>query len=164
MSRLIDRFSIATGHAVSWLTLLMVLVTFVIVVLRYAFDVGLIWMQESLTWMHAAVFMLGAAYTLQMDGHVRVDVFYRDMTERRKAWIDLLGVLLFLLPLCGFFIFESASYVVAAWKIGEISGNAGGLPYPAVPLLKSIIVVMPITVALQGVSMMLNSVQTIRRT
>ena len=161
--QVIDKISIATGHAAAWLTLIMVLVTFLIVVLRYAFDTGFIWLQESLTWMHAAVFMLGAAYTLQEDGHVRVDIFYREMSERHKAWVDLIGVLVFLFPLCIFFIYESYDYVIAAWKIREESRNSGGLPYPAVPLLKSILVLMPFTVMLQGLSMLLRSVQTIKR-
>ena len=161
--QVIDKISIATGHAAAWLTLIMVLVTFLIVVLRYAFDTGFIWLQESLTWMHAAVFMLGAAYTLQEDGHVRVDIFYREMSERHKAWVNLLGVLIFLFPLCVFFIYESYDYVIAAWKIREASRNSGGLPYPAVPLLKSILVLMPLTVMLQGLSMLLRSVQTIKR-
>lgn len=161
-SRVIDKISIATGHAAAWLTLAMVLITFLIVVLRYVFDIGVIWMQEALTWMHAVVFMLGAAYTLQDDGHVRVDIFYREMSDRHKAWINLLGVLIFLFPLCGFFIYESLSYVANAWQFREVSINSGGLPYPAVPLLKSVLIVMPLAVMLQGLSMLLRSIQTIR--
>jgi TRAP-type mannitol/chloroaromatic compound transport system permease small subunit len=160
--QLIDRFSIATGHVVAWLTLAMVLVTFGIVVLRYVFDINPIWMQESLTWMHAAVFMLGAAYTLAEDGHVRVDIFYREMSERHKAWVNLLGVLIFLFPLCSFFLYESFNYVAAAWRFSEVSVNAGGLPWPAVPLLKSILILMPVALMLQGLSMLLRSIQTIR--
>jgi len=158
----IDKISIAIGQAAAWLTLAMVLVSFLIVVLRYVFDTGVIWMQESLTWMHAAVFMLGAAYTLQDDGHVRVDIFYREMSEYQKAWVNLLGVSIFLFPLCVFFIYESINYVAAAWKIREVSRDAGGLPYPAVPMLKSILILMPIAVMLQGLSMMLRSLQIIR--
>ena len=154
---IIDKISIATGRAASWLTLAMVLMTLLIVVLRYAFDIGIIWMQESLTWMHAAVFMLGAAYTLQEDGHVRVDIFYREMSDRHKAWVDLIGVLVFLFPLCGFFVYASLNYVVSAWDIGEISREAGGLPYPAIPLLKSILILMPAAIMLQGLSMLLRS-------
>ena len=161
---IIDKISIATGRAASWLTLAMVLMTFLIVVLRYAFDIGIIWMQESLTWMHAAVLMLGAAYTLQEDGHVRVDIFYREMSDRHKAWVDLIGVLVFLFPLCGFFVYASLNYVVSAWDIGEISRDAGGLPYPAIPLLKSILILMPAAIMLQGLSMLLRSLQTIRAT
>ncbi|MDX1404480.1 MAG: TRAP transporter small permease subunit [Woeseiaceae bacterium] len=162
LSARIDRASRATGHAASWLTLAMVLVTFVIVVLRYVFDVGLIWLQETLTWLHAAVFMLGAAYTLCEDEHVRVDIFYRDMSARHRAWVNLLGTLLFVLPVCLFFVWESWDYVVNSWSIGEVSRDAGGLPYPFLPLLKSALIVMPVAVALQGVSLILKSVNTIR--
>lgn len=158
----IDRVSIITGRAVSWLTLAMVLVTFVIVVLRYVFDIGLIWLQETLTWFHAVVFMLGAAYTLQQEEHVRVDIFYRDMSERRRAWVNLLGVIFFIFPMCAFLIWTSWSYVISSWSIGEVSINAGGLPYPFVPLLKSVLLVMPIAVALQGVSLLLQSAKVIR--
>lgn len=162
VSSLIDSISVAVGRAVSWLALVMVVVTFVIVVLRYAFDSGLIWLQESVTWMHAMVFMLGAAYTLQREEHVRVDVFYRNMSARRRGWVNLLGTLLFVFPLSVFFIITSYDYVAASWTIGEVSRDAGGLPYPFVPLLKSTLIVMPGLVGLQGVSLMLRSVAAIR--
>ncbi len=159
---IIDKISIATGELVSWLTLFMVLATFVVVVLRYVFGVGVIWLQESVTWMHAAVFMLGAAYTLQADEHVRVDVFYRDMTAKRKALVDLFGSLCFLFPLCGFVFYESYNYVADAWLFSEGSRNSGGLAYPAVPLLKSILLIMPVAVILQGISITLKSIDTLR--
>lgn len=162
MSRFLDGLSIKIGHAVSWLTLLMVLVTFLIVVMRYVFGAGLIWLQESLTWMHAAVFMLGAAYTLQQEEHVRVDIFYSRMPDRQRAWVNLFGVLFFIFPMCAFFIYESLGYVAASWSIREVSRNSGGLPYPFVPLLKSVLVIMPVAVALQGLSLLLRSVQVIR--
>ena len=101
------------GRAAAWLTLFMVIVTFVVVVMRYVFDAGLIWVQESVVWMHAAVFMLGAAYTLQDEEHVRVDIFYRKMSERRRAWVDLIGVVIFLLPLCLFLAWNSFDFVCA---------------------------------------------------
>jgi len=159
----IDRISIATGNAAAWLTLAMVVGTCVVVVLRYVFDIGLIWLQESITWMHAVVFMLGAAYTLQQEEHVRVDIFYRDMSERHRAWVNLLGVLLFILPLCVFLVMTSFDYVMAAWRIREVSRESGGLPYPFVPLLKSVLLLMPVSVLLQGISLALNSIATIRR-
>ena len=140
----------------------MVLVAFLIVVLRKFFDSGFIWMQESLIWMHAAVFMLGAAYTLQMEEHVRVDIFYREMSDRRRAWVNCLGVLLFVFPLCIFFVSTAFSYAGASWRLHEVSLNAGGLPYPAIPLLKTLLIVMPVAVALQGLSLLLRSLQTIR--
>ncbi len=138
-SSYLDIISISVGRTTSWLTLLMVCVTFVIVVMRYIFDSGLIWLQESLTWMHAMVFMLVAAYTLQQDEHVRVDIFYRKMTNKQRAWVNLLGVLIFLFPMCGGFVYTSLDYIFTAWSIGETSRNAGGLPYPFIPLLKSVL-------------------------
>lgn len=162
MSKFLDAFSIRVGHAVSWLTLLMVLVTFVIVVLRYVFGTGLIWLQESVTWMHAAVFMLGAAYTLQREEHVRVDIFYRKMSEQQRAWVNLLGVLVFIFPMCAFFVYQSIDYVAVSWSLREVSRNSGGLFYPAVPLLKSVLVIMPVAVALQGLALLLRAAQVIR--
>lgn len=158
----IDSINIAIGRTTAWLTLVMVAVTLVIVVLRYVFGVGLIWLQESLTWMHAVVFMLGAAYTLQRDEHVRVDIFYRDFDRRRRAVVDLAGVLLFLLPLTAFLAVEAWDYVRASWSIREISRDAGGLPYPAIPLLKSMLLLAPLTLALQGMSLALRSMAAFR--
>ena len=160
---LFDRFSNTTGKATSWLTLAMVILTSIIVVMRYVFDAGLIWMQESVTWMHAAVFMIGAAYTLLHEEHVRVDIFYRKMSEQSRAIVDLIGVVLFLLPLCGFLAFMAYDFAAAAWSIHETSREPGGLSYPMIPLLKSIVIVMPVAVALQGMSMLIRSITTLRR-
>ena len=154
---IIDRVSELTGRLTAWLTLAMVLVTCLVVVLRYVFDIGFIWLQESVTWMHAVVFMLGAAYTLEREDHVRVDVFYRRFGERGRAVVDLLGVFLFLLPLCGWIGWSSWDFVATSWRIGEASRESGGLPYPLVPLLKSVLVVMPAALALQGLSLGLRS-------
>ena len=162
MRSALDAISNSLGRAMSWLTLLMVLVTFVIVVLRYVFGTGLIWLQESLSWMHAVVFMLGASYTLQQDEHVRVDIFYQKMSDRNRAWVNLLGVLIFIFPMCIFFVYSSLDYVAAAWSTREVSRNSGGLPYPFVPVLKSVLVIMPLTVGLQGLSMLLRAAQVIR--
>jgi len=159
---LFDRISNITGRITAWLTLAMVLLTSVIVVMRYAFDAGLIWMQESVTWMHAAVFMVGAAYTLLHGEHVRVDIFYRKMTDRGRAVVDLVGVVIFLLPLCGFLALMAYDFAATSWSINETSREPGGLPYPMIPLLKSLVIVMPVAVALQGVSMMLRALATLR--
>ena len=160
---LLDRISIFTGKASAWLTLFMVIVTFVVVVMRYVFDAGLIWLQESVTWMHAVVFMVGAAYTLQQEDHVRVDVFYRTMSVTRRAWIDLLGVILFLWPLCVLLGWKSYDFVAASWGLHESSRESGGLPYPLIPLLKSVLLFMPVAVALQGASLLLRSIKTLRK-
>ena len=158
----LDRLSRATGRFVSWLTLLMVLVTFVIVIMRYVFDAGLIWLQESVIWMHGAVFMLGAAYTLLDEEHVRVDIFYRRMSPVRRAWVDAIGVAIFLLPLCAYLTYASFDFAAASWSIREMSREPGGLGYPMIPILKSIIIAMPVAVALQGLSLLARSVATIR--
>ena len=159
---MLDRISAAIGQAASWLTLFMVVVTFIVVVLRYVFDIGFIWVQESIIWTHAVVFMLGAAYTLQAEEHVRVDVFYRNMSNRSRAWVDLIGVLIFLLPLCVFLAWNSIDFVTQSWSIGERSREPGGLPYPFFPMLKTVVLLMPITVALQGISLFLRSLDTVR--
>ncbi len=159
---LFDRISGVTGKLTAWLTLLMVLVTTIIVIMRYAFDAGLIWLQESVIWMHAAVFMLGAAYTLLHEDHVRVDIFYRAMPRRRRAVVDLIGVVVFLLPLCGFLAYQAYDFAAVSWSIQESSREPGGLPFPMIPILKSIVVVMPIAVALQGVSLMLRALAVLR--
>jgi TRAP-type mannitol/chloroaromatic compound transport system permease small subunit len=159
---MIDTVNRVTGNIVAWLTLAMVLVTSLVVALRYVFEFGVIWLQESVTWMHAVAFMLGAAYTFQRDEHVRVDIFYRKMSTARRALVDALGVILFVLPLCGFILYESWGYVVTSWSIGEVSVNAGGLPYPFVPLMKTALLVMPAAVALQGVSLLVTSLHRLR--
>ena len=159
---MLDRLSTLLGKGAAWLTLFMVLVTFLVVVMRYVFDAGFIWLQESVVWMHAAVFMLGAAYTLQQEEHVRVDIFYREMSPERRAWVDLIGVIVFLLPLCAFLAFKALDFVAMSWKLEEASRESGGLPYPLFPLLKSDLVVMPITLGLQGISLLLRCVRTLR--
>jgi TRAP-type mannitol/chloroaromatic compound transport system permease small subunit len=159
----LDRISIVTGKAAAWLTLVMVLVTFVVVVMRYVFDAGAVWLQESVVWMHAVVFMIGAAYTLQQDEHVRVDIFYRNMNDRRRALVDLLGVVVFLLPVCAFLAIKAWDFVLVSWQLREGSREPGGLPYPFIPLLKSVLLVMPAALGLQGLSMLLRAVAVVRR-
>jgi TRAP-type mannitol/chloroaromatic compound transport system permease small subunit len=157
LKQALDRFSELTGVIIAWLTISMVLSTFVVVVLRYALDLGWISMQESITWMHAAVFMLGAAYTLKHDEHVRVDIFYRGMPGTRRACVDLLGTLVFLLPMAAFLALSSWDYVVTSWEIRESSREAGGLPYPFVPILKSLIPATSVLLILQGVANILTA-------
>ncbi|MDJ0759933.1 MAG: TRAP transporter small permease subunit [Woeseiaceae bacterium] len=158
----LDRFSDLVGRAASWLTLLMIVVTAIVVVMRYVFDAGLIWLQESVTWMHAFVFMMGCAYTLARDEHVRVDIFYRDMAPARKGWVDAAGVVLFLWPMCLFLGYAAWDFVATSWSLKEASRESGGLPYPMLPLIKSVLVLMPVTVMLQGLALFLRSIRAIR--
>ncbi len=148
---LIETINNGVGRAVSWLTLLMVLTTFVVVVLRYVFDSGWIALQESVIYMHSLVFMLGAAYTLNHDGHVRVDIFYQRMSQRQRAWMDCLGALFLLLPVAGFILWSSWHYVTESWAVLEGSRHSGGLP--GLFLLKSLIVVMAVQLILQAMAM-----------
>jgi len=153
------RLAETTGHASAWLTLLLVLVTFTVVVLRYVFQFGSIAMQESILYLHASVFMLGAAYTLRFEGHVRVDIFYRTFSARHKALVDLLGSLFLLLPVCIFLLWSSWGYVASAWSLREGSGEAGGLPY--VYLLKTLIPLSAFLLILQGIGQALASLGTL---
>jgi TRAP-type mannitol/chloroaromatic compound transport system permease small subunit len=160
MMRRLGRWVAISGRAVAWLTLLMVILTFAIVVMRYGFNLGWIWLQESVTYLHAAVFMLAAAWTFQEDGHVRVDIFYRDRPEKHQALVNLLGTLLFLLPLCLFLLAVGWEYVIASWRLLEGSREAGGLP--AVYLLKSLILLMPAMLLVQAVCGIGDSLRTLR--
>ena len=143
------------GEAVAWLSLLMVLVTFLVVVLRYAFDQGSIALQESVTYMHASLFMLAIAYTLGQDGHVRVDIFYQRLGRRGRAWVDLLGTLFLLIPVCLLILSLGWAYVFESWHVQEGSREAGGLP--GVYLLKTLILFMPALLLLQGLSWALRN-------
>ena len=159
---LFDRISNITGQIIAWLTLAMVLLTATIVIMRYVFDAGLIWMQESVLWMHAALFMLASAYTLGHDEHVRVDIFYRGLSERGRAWVNLLGTVLLLLPMSVFLIVISFDYVATSWAIREGSREAGGLPFPFVPLLKSVIPLSFVLVVVQGAASVLVGLIALR--
>ncbi len=154
LSDRLDRISTNIGRASAWLALALVLVTFLVVVLRYQFDAGSIAMQESALYLHATLFMLGAAWTLKIDGHVRVDVLYRHFNNRGRAIADLLGTLVFLLPTCGFLLWVSLDYVEAAWRVREGSPEAGGLPF--VYLLKTLIPVATLLLIVQGISQLLR--------
>ena len=159
---LLERMSIAIGRAVAWLAFVMAAVTCAIVIMRYAFDSGWIWLQESVTWMHAAVFLLAAAYTLARDEHVRVDIFYRKFSSRKKAIVDLCGVLLLLLPVALYLLISSWSYVGDSWALRESSPEAGGLVYPLPSLMKSLIPVTSILLVLQGLALIARSLRVLR--
>lgn len=150
LASFIDALNDHTGRAIAWLTLFMVIIQFGVVLLRYLFNTGWIAMQESILFMHALVFLLGAAYTLRHDGHVRVDIFYQNLSERGKAWVDLLGSLLLLLPVSLFIFIYSWEYVASSWQLLEGSREAGGLP--GVFLLKTTLLLMPALLALQGIA------------
>ena len=156
----IDRLNELIGRWIAWLTLFMVLVTVVIVVLRYGFNIGFIWMQESVRFMYAAVFLLGAGYTLKHDGHVRVDMLYERMGLQRRAWVDLLGTLLFLIPVCFSVIYFSWDYVLNSWADFEGSIEERGLH--AVYLLKTCIWLFAGLLILQGIAAVIRTTRSLR--
>jgi len=158
----LERINVIVGRVVAWLVVMMVLTTFSIVVMRYLFDSGWIWLQESVTWMHAAVFMLAAAYTLAREQHVRVDIFYRRFSPRGRALVDAGGALLLLIPVALFIIVASWEYVAVSWQLRETSREAGGLIYPFPSLLKSLIPIMSGMLLLQGVVLLSRSIQKLR--
>jgi TRAP-type mannitol/chloroaromatic compound transport system permease small subunit len=147
----IDAINRKVGLTVAWLALGMVLVQFTVVISRYVFSVGSIPAQETIWYMHGALFMLGAGYTLLRDGHVRVDLFYREANMRRRAVIDLLGVVFFLLPVCVLIIWMSWGYVINAWTVLEGSTETNGIP--TIFALKTVVPVATLFLALQAVSM-----------
>jgi TRAP-type mannitol/chloroaromatic compound transport system permease small subunit len=149
--RFVDRLNDVLGRGVAWLTLAMVLVTFAVVILRYIYAIGWVWMQESYVWLHGIVFMLGAGYTLLHNGHVRVDVIYRAAGPRYKSVIDLLGSLLLLLPMVVVVFVVSQPYVAASWQKLEESRQAGGLP--GLFLLKTVILAFCLLLGLQGLAL-----------
>lgn len=151
----IDTLIIVCGRSIAWLLLLMVLISFSVAVLRYLFDIGWIALQESVTYLHAIVFMLGIPYTLNRDRHVRVDIFNRRFNARTRAWVDLLGTLVLLLPVFVALFWLSLHYVIASWSVLESSPEAGGLPL--VFLLKSLLLLMPLLMILQGLAWILRN-------
>ena len=151
----IDAFTEAIGRAISWLTLAMVGLVVVVVVLRYCLGIGSIALQESLTYMHAIVFLMGAAFTLKRKGHVNVDIFYQKFTLRTKAFIQILGTLIFLIPVCIVILVLSWDYVMNSWAIEEVSNEADGLPW--VYLLKTLLLLMPVCLILQGFSELIKN-------
>ena len=154
IAQTIDSVSRSVGNAVAFAAIAMALVTTTVVILRYGFGQGAIAAQESVLYLHGALFMLGAAPTLLTDKHVRVDVFYRNFTDRQKHWVNTIGHTVFTLPFCTLIVFGSWGYVSESWSIMESSPEPGGIP--AVFLLKTLIPAMALLLALQAVSLIVQ--------
>lgn len=153
--RAIDTFTDRLSRFLVWLSLGMALVTTLVVILRYGFNIGSILAQESVIYMHGALFLLGAAYALKSGAHVRVDIFYRGFSATRQAWINSLGGIVFLLPLCAFIAASSWNYVGESWAMRESSAEPGGIP--AVFILKTLIPAAAINLGLQGLAEVLRN-------
>ncbi|WP_316976432.1 TRAP transporter small permease subunit [Shumkonia mesophila] len=159
LARSIDAFNRAMGRTVSWIVVPMVLIQVAIVLMRYVFGIGSIMLQESVIYMHAVLFMATVGYTLLHDEHVRIDIFYRETSPRRKALVDLVGTLIFLIPVCALIWWVSLPYVRASWRVLEGSKETSGIP--GVFLLKSLLLLFTVLLAAQGVSMAIRSVATL---
>jgi len=146
----IDRVTATIGRTAAWCCLYVVIAEFAVVVMRYALGLGSIKLSESVLYAHAGLFMLAAAWTLQVDGHVRVDIFYTQASSRTRALVDLLGAVFFLLPFAAGLAAISLPYVERSWAILERSREASGLPL--VYLLKTLIPVFALLIGLQGVA------------
>ncbi len=158
--RAIDAVNEHIGRVIAWLALFMVLVQFIVVVMRYVFGIGSIFMQESIVYMHAMVFLVAAGYTLLHGGHVRVDIFYGSASPKRKALIDFCGVFLVLLPVCVLIWWTAFPYVSASWAVREGSPETSGIQ--AVFLLKTCILAFATLLAFQGLSLAAKSLFVLR--
>ena len=152
----IGRLNTFVGRTLSWLALAAVLVCFTVVVQRYVLSTTQLWMQDLYVWLNGAMFMGVAGYALLTDSHVRVDIFYRPAPPRRKALMDMVGVVLFLLPFCTVVWLWGFEYVQRSWMLKEGSANPGGMP--GLFILKTFILVFVILVGLQGIAMLARSI------
>ncbi|GAB1381223.1 TRAP transporter small permease subunit [Pararhodobacter sp.] len=148
------------GNVFSWLALAIVLVCFWVVVERYLFSTTRLWMQDLYPWLNGVMFTSVAAYALYTNDHVRVDIFYRPASTLKKAWLDLIGVILFLLPFTWVVWTYCYVFVARSWRLQEGSANPGGAP--GLYLVKGFILVFAVTLALQGLSMLIRSILIIR--
>jgi len=133
---------------------------FALVVARYLFGLGSIWLSETVIYANAGLFMLAAAWTLRAGGHVRVDVFYAEGGPRAKAAVDLLGALLLLLPFALVLLWFAAPYAARSWAILERSQETSGLPL--VFALKTLIPLFAVLMALQGVAQAIRACGTLQ--
>ena len=155
IEKIIYRINEFFGRGVSWLLVIMVLNVFLVVVLRYVFSYGEVWLQETYVWMHSIVFLLGSGYTLLNNGHVRIDLVYSNASRRYKAVIDIIGTAIFAFPVLYFLFIKSFPFVERSWSIFEKSAEVGGLP--GLFLFKSVLLVFSILFGLQFLALMIKS-------
>ena len=151
----IEKINNFIAIAVGYLIPLMAILVFLIAVIRYIFNQGWVWSQELSIYLHASIFILGIAYTMQKDAHVRVDIFYRKMTLQAKAWVNLMGSLFLALPFSFLIFYHGIPYVLESWFNLEASRQADGLPL--VFLFKTLIIVLAFFISLQSLSLATRS-------
>lgn len=155
VSKAIDTVNEWVGRGVSWVTLLLVLVVFVDVVMRYLFKTSFVFTQEMEWHLFGFIFLIGAGYTLLHDGHVRVDIIYQRLGTKGRAWINLIGVIFFLLPGCFLVITTSYKFAANSFSMLEGSPDPGGIPFRFI--IKGTISVGYFLLILQGVSLGIHS-------
>ena len=160
ITRSLDFFSEMTGRFCSWFVALMALITCVVVVMRYGLDLGSVLLQDVVLYLHGALFLLGSSFALKRNAHVRVDIFYREFSEKKKAFVDLVGHCLFLQPVCWVIFLFSWGFVELSWRIMEVSAEPDGLPF--VYLQKRLLIALCLLMALQSVSEILKSILKIK--
>ncbi len=160
IARKIESFSEKTGKLISWFTLLLVLIVCLDVITRYFFQTSSVAVVELEWHLFAVIFLVGAAYTLKHDEHVRVDVLYSRFSQRTQAWINCVGVVLFLIPLCLLIIYSSKNFVFTSFQMGETSPDPGGLP--ARYILKAVLPLSFLLVLIQGVALLFKSILKIK--
>ncbi len=147
------------GKMVAWLVLAMILMTIILVSVHFLFNSSSRMAEESVIYMFAILFMVGVSYTLKHNNHVRVDIFYNKMSPRQRAFVDLGGTLLFLIPFCLVMFWLSLTPVINSWSLLEGAKDSGGIP--ALFILKSFLLIMPTLLLIQGVATILVSLQTL---
>lgn len=157
---LINKINSTIGKYTSWLTLALVLVVVFNVITRYAFNESSVAIQELEWHLFAVLFLMGAAYTLQKDDHVRVDLFYSKFNAKQKAWLNIIGTIIFLIPFTLLIIYTSQNYALNSFALNESSPDPGGLP--ARYILKAFIPLSFTFLLLQGVSLLFKSILVIK--
>lgn len=155
--RSLDRITDVLGYLVASLTVLMVAVVFYNVIMRYLFSVGSVAMQELEWHFFSAAFMLGMSYTLKYDAHVRVDIFYNEMSIKRRALINVFGAFLFIFPVAIVIVLAGFNFFHESYSIGERSGDPGGLPY--VWIIKSVIMISFVLLLISALSFLLRNLE-----
>ncbi|MES9971187.1 MAG: TRAP transporter small permease subunit [Candidatus Thiodiazotropha sp.] len=160
LEKAVNGFSDLLGRIAGVLLILLLLNVFYDVIMRYLFNDVSIGMQELEWHLYATVFLLGVSYTLRHNGHVRVDLIYERQSLKRKAWIDILGTLIFLFPFAILVGYYGLDFVRESFEMGEQSGDPGGLPYRW--LIKSMIPFAFFSIVVSGIGLLLHSINTIR--
>ena len=158
---MIERMIEAIGRAAAWLNVGMVLIACVVVAMRYAFDSGSIFLQESVIYLHGFAFLAGLSYALKHDAHVRVDVLYSRLSPTARHRIDFLGHVLLLMPLCIVIAVASWPYVAHSWAVLEGSPEVAGVP--AVFVLKTALPLSALLLFLQALAMSVREFRMLRR-